>query len=207
MSRDHFGSTDTPIICLSETDALDYRRQIDPTYKAKRVGARKPLCFYDLKAKLKAEYTCRFLPGLEADDVMGILATKPGPDNKIIVSKDKDMKTIRTKVWNGSTFYNITQEQADRWHLYQTLIGDAVDGYKGCPGVGPKGAEKILRAPAVEGEPVDEFFNPVLWPRVVAAYVKAGLTEEDALRQTRLACILRWSDWCSETKTPKLWTP
>jgi DNA polymerase-1 len=159
------------------------------------------------------------LTGLEADDVMGILATKPGKDKKIIVSRDKDMRTIPAMVWDGTRFFNITQEQADYQHLLQTLTGDASDGYKGCPGIGPKKAEKLLDAgpKCVNGHdacntgcdrdrcPYCE--KPNLWLSVVSAYEKAGLTEADALRQARLARILRWSDWDSETKQPKLWTP
>ena len=30
---------------------------------------------------------------------------------------------------------------------------------------------------------------------------------EDAIKQARLARILRDEDWCRETKTVKLWTP
>ena len=60
-------------------------------------------------------------------------------------------------------------------------------------------AEKLLDA-ALEKE-------EDMWSPVVAAYEKAGLTEEDALRQARLARILRWSDWNAEKKAPILWAP
>jgi hypothetical protein len=46
-----------------------------------------------------------------------------------------------------------------------------------------------------------------LWPRVLEAYTKAGLTEADALTQARLARILRWSDWDAKERKPILWTP
>jgi DNA polymerase-1 len=42
---------------------------------------------------------------------------------------------------------------------------------------------------------------------VVSLYAKAGLTEADALRQARLARILRWTDWDNKKKEPILWTP
>jgi len=196
----HFAEKDH-VICLSDTDVKDFRKDlVDPTYKHTRVGKRKPLCFHALKRKLKAERNCRWLEGLEADDIMGILATKPGPDLKLIISRDKDMKTIPAQVWTGDRFYNVTEQQADYWHLSQTLVGDAGDGYKGCPGIGPKKAELVLK-------PTGDYTGEPMWPLVVAAFVKAGLTEADALRQARLARILRWSDWDSERKEPKLWTP
>jgi 5'-3' exonuclease len=174
----------------------NFRLDIDPTYKGNRAKTRKPLCYWDVRERLKTEFNCVAFDGLEADDVMGILATKPGRTERIIVARDKDMKTIPGKLWDGSKFHVISEEQADHWHLYQTLIGDTADGYKGCPGCGPKKAEAIL----AEGEGTP-------WQRLVAAYTKAGLTEQDALRQARLARILRWSDWDNVNKRPILWEP
>ena len=63
----------------------------------------------------------------------------------------------------------------------QILTGDRVDGYPGCPGVGEKTADKILKGV----DPKDR------WEHVVKAYEKKGLDEEDALVQARLAKILQ----------------
>jgi len=196
----HFGEKDH-VICLSE--GRIFRKDIDPTYKASRAGTRKPLCFHALKEKLITTRKCVSFPTLEADDVMGILATKPGPDNKIIVAMDKDMKTIPAKVWDGYRFFNISEQEADYFHLFQTLVGDASDGYKGCPGIGPKKAEAFLKGIIAEKGAEPER----LWYGVKRLYEAAGLTEADALRQARLARILRWSDWDSVKKEPKLWLP
>ena len=138
---DHFGSKDM-VLCFSMGRCFRY--DIEPTYKGNRVGTRKPLCFYDVRDRLLAAYKCLSFDTLEADDVMGILSTKPGPDNKIIIARDKDMKTIPGKLWDGMKFSNITEAEADYFHMLQTLMGDQADGYKGCPGIGPKKAEKIL---------------------------------------------------------------
>jgi DNA polymerase I len=173
-----------------------FRSAIAASYKATR-AARKPLCYAALRGRMEDTYTCVSMPALEADDVMGILATKPGKVRRIIVSQDKDMKTIPGELWDGQDLLEITEAQADWWHLYQTLTGDTVDEYKGCPGMGPKKAEKLLDAEAE---------TPV-WNRVVIAFIKAGLTEADALTQARLARILRWTDWDSKKKEPILWTP
>src|SRR3954447_5682970 len=98
----HFGDGAEAVICLSEGASGGFRRKlVDPTYKLHRQDTRKPLCFFDLKDKLKEEYKCVFFDDLEADDVMGILSTKPGTDTKIIVSRDKDMRTIPGKLWDG----------------------------------------------------------------------------------------------------------
>lgn len=197
---DQFANKD---MVLTFSEGRCFRYDIDPTYKSNRAPARKPLCFHDVRRKLIETYRSVRLPGLEADDVMGILATKPGPDTKIIIARDKDMKTIPGKLWDGSTFHVITEAGADYYHMYQTLVGDAADGYKGCPGIGPKKAEAILT-------PSDFQIAtgiPTSWEKVVIAYKKAGLTEEHALTQARLARILRWSDWDSVNKQPILWSP
>ena len=82
-------------------------------------------------------------------------------------------------------------------HMKQTLMGDAVDCYPGCPGVGPVSARRILD---VDG---DEY---AVWLDVVAAFEKAGLTEEDTLVQARLARILQSSDYNYDKEKPILWT-
>ena len=45
------------------------------------------------------------------------------------------------------------------------------------------------------------------WTVILEAYIKAGLTEEDAIRNARLARILRPGEYNSTTKEPILWTP
>ena len=45
------------------------------------------------------------------------------------------------------------------------------------------------------------------WGAVEQAFIKAGLTKDDALTQARLARILRWSDWDAEKGEPILWKP
>jgi len=200
LISDHFNNKDL-VVTLSDYSKPCFRYSIDPTYKGNRKETRKPLCFWDVRRRLEDEHQCIMFPGLEADDVMGILATKPGPDDKIIVSRDKDMKTIPGKLWNGKDFSVITEAEADYYHLYQTLIGDTADGYKGCPGIGPKKAEVILAPENL----LDAGLSP--WAAVLGCYARAGLTDEDALRQARLARILRWSDWDSKKKEPLLWSP
>jgi DNA polymerase-1 len=196
-------STAQHAVCFSTYPG--FRSGIDATYKATR-AARKPLCYADLRVRMDETYTCIAMPALEADDVMGILATKPGKTPRIIVSQDKDMKTIPCTLWDGKDLQVISEEQADWWHMYQTLTGDTVDEYKGCPGMGPVKASKLLEDTSTI--PTDVLPVAVTrWGRVVKAYEKAGLTEEHALTQARLARILRWSDWDATKKEPILWTP
>lgn len=177
-------------------DTPNFRLAIDETYKSHRAAGRKPLCYWDVRERAEKAFKTVVKPGLEADDVMGILATKP--DRKtmaIICSRDKDMKTLPATVWNGVDLITYSEDEADRFHMYQTLIGDTADGYKGCPGIGPVKAEKLLANP------------DTYWSIVVQTFEKAGLTADDALKQARLARILRWTDWDHEKKEPILWLP
>ena len=185
-------------VILFFSDYPVWRTKLDQTYKAGR--SRKPLCYQLLRDKIDTYYTVVAPPGmgLEADDVMGILATKPNAPESIVVSQDKDMGTVPCTVWNGEHLLTHTEQEADHFHLYQTLTGDVTDGYRGCPGMGPVSAKKLLDGP----------YAPRLWwEKVVAAYAKKELTEADALVQARLARILRWSDWNADEKVPILWTP
>lgn len=199
-----FERFETNDCAIAFSSLSNFRHEVDPTYKSNRKGARKPLCYSSVREQCEATYNCVSMEGLEADDVMGILATKPNHTTKIIISQDKDMKTVPATVWNGKDMLHVSEEEADYNHLYQTLIGDSTDGYKGCPGVGPVKAEKILAEPNTT-ECLD--LNGLRWDRIVATYAKAGLTLADALQQARLARILRWTDWDTANKRPILWTP
>nr|DAR49144.1 MAG TPA: Exodeoxyribonuclease [Bacteriophage sp.] len=181
------------IMCFSDTN--NFRMKILPTYKINRADKRKPVCYYAVKQWVEANYTCYQRPGLEADDCIGILATLKA--NTVIISGDKDFKTIPGRFYDflRNEFYDITTEQANYWHLYQTLIGDVTDNYKGCPGMGPVSAQKLLDK---EG---------ATWATVVSAFEKKGLTEKDALVQARVARILRASDYDFKTKQPIIWHP
>ena len=74
-------------------------------------------------------------------------------------------------------------------------MGDTVDNYKGCPKVGAVTAEKILNE--AKGED--------LWQTVVNKYLKAGMTEEDAILNARMARILRKDEYDLVTHKIKLW--
>jgi 5'-3' exonuclease len=205
MIKRVFERFDTDDHALTFSSSTNFRYDVDPTYKANRKGARKPMCFAAVRELADTHYNSISMEGLEADDVMGILATKPGSAQRIIVSQDKDMKTIPGTLWDGKDVLQITEAEADYNHLYQTLIGDATDGVKGCPGVGPVKAAALLKRPV--GDLGYEKNYGDMWAIVVKAYEKANLTGADALQQARLLRILRWSDWDGENKRPILWTP
>jgi len=196
---EELGSTEIKL-CLTDSEG-NFRKSILPTYKGKR--GKKPLVLKAFKQWLIDEREAVFRPGLEGDDCMGILATMNHKgEERIIVSIDKDMKTVPGLWcrWPDREIVTITPEEAHYWHMTQTLTGDATDGYAGCPTIGPVKAKAIL----------DQVAAPTrtnLWRAVVDCFEKRGLTEDDALVQARVARILQASDYDFQAKTPILWTP
>lgn len=216
------------IVCLSCPTVECFRMDVLPTYKGNRTDVAKPQLLPHIRDYIRENYKTKEVARLEADDVMGILSTHPAliPGKKIIVSSDKDMKTIPGWLYSPykKTFPSLlTKEVADFWHMRQTLTGDDVDGYSGCPGVGDDTADRFL-AGRDKVSPYDHTFtrgprkgttevrwsvepSASDWETVVSLYNKAGLTEEDALVQARVARILRHTDYDFKNKTVKLWEP
>lgn len=212
------------IMCLSD-DLNNFRKTIDPTYKSNRSNQARPELLYDVKDWMSEEFTVDRRDYLEADDVMGILATEPHEGQRVIVSEDKDMQTVPAWQFNPNRpfkgVFKPSSQDAEYFMLWQALCGDPVDGYKGCPGVGPGAADVILhdykarvryqhelksgpRKGETETRTRWENFD-TCWEAVTAAYECAGLTEADAIRQVNLARILKHSDMDGNRRKP--WVP
>lgn len=217
------------IVALS--DDHNWRKDVLPTYKANRAPTRKPMLLPLLKQHIKDTFETFVRPSLEADDVLGILATWPGlPGRKVIVTIDKDLQTIPGLHYYTNRpeqgVFEVTKDEADRRHLLQSLTGDATDGYTGCPGIGATAAEEFLSEPFItypeeralksgprKGQLVTEWkkrpleANETLWDGIVSLFAKAGLGPEEALTQARVARICRASDYDFTAKEVRLWTP
>ena len=182
------------IVCLSDRE--NFRHDVAGFYKSGRKKSRKPTGYAALVDWCMITYRTTKRPKLEADDVMGIISTMPTNEDCIIVSDDKDMKTIPGRLYRPQKREHlvVSEEEADRFFYTQCLTGDITDGYKGLEGIGEKRAATILGS------------RPC-WELVEAAYVKAGKTAADALQQARLARILRCTDWNKEKQEVVLWTP
>lgn len=198
-------------VILALSDSENWRKAVLPTYKSNRAATRKPLLLKHLKDRALDKYETFLRPTLEGDDCLGILGTMKKTGDSIICSLDKDFKTIPGRHYNfgRKEFFDVTLQQADYWHMVQTLTGDTADGYTGCPSIGPKTAEKILQAALDEGttEATPQQLREIYWQHVVKAYAKAGLSEEEALTQARVARICRSSDYDFKTKQVILWSP
>ena len=79
------------------------------------------------------------------------------------------------------------------------MVGDSTDNYKGCQGVGPISAGKILDGNT--GSVLD------MWEIVLESYLKSGQTLEDGIRNARMARILRHGEYNFDNNKIVLWTP
>ncbi len=219
------------VLCF--TDTTNWRKSVLPTYKMNRKATRKPTGYYAFVERvMESEEWVSFLrPALEGDDCMGILSTKPslvGCTSATIVSPDKDFKTIPGEFFHMSAgkFLQLSLEDADEYHMYQTMIGDTTDGYAGIPGVGETLAkemlaepfkfiqvDKVLKSGPRKGQTVTEWKkmpkedHESLWDCMVTLAAKQGMTEHELLVQARVARICRASDYDFKDKKVILWEP
>src|ERR1044072_2314039 len=134
-------------VIMALSDSKNFRKKVLPSYKSNRMKTQRPLALKFVMQYIKDNYEHLQIPELEGDDVLGILSTSDIiPGKKIIVSIDKDFHTIPGLFYNQDKdeLKEITEDEADYYHMYQTLIGDTCDGYSGLPGAGPVAAKRVL---------------------------------------------------------------
>ncbi len=138
-----------------------FRHELDPTYKAQRkpmpeeMRTQVPI-IHDLVAA--HNIPCFALPGYEADDIIGTLATD-GEKNGlevVIVTGDKDMMQLvspRVAIFDsGKDRWVRAPEVAEKWGVepervtdVMALAGDASDNIAGVPKIGEKTAAQLIR--------------------------------------------------------------
>lgn len=221
------------MIFLSCPAKDNWRYRIAKDYKSNRKDSVRPLLLQPLKEYLREKYGAKHYAYLEADDAIGVFGTSQTliKGDRIIVGKDKDFKTIPGKHFqlkdvdaNGKPIVReVTPMQAFEQHMAQTLAGDAVDGYEGCPGIGMTRAKRIVANPERlvaktgtitrgknKGQATVKWHSAgpcSVWEAIVSQYEKQGLTEADALNTARLAKILLAEDYNIETQEIRLWVP
>ena len=220
-------------IVLAFTDSINWRKElVDPTYKENRKASRKPVGYRAFVERVQAceDWTSILEPKLEGDDVMGIIGSGAeyfGFSKAVLVSCDKDFKTIPDCDFLWCTTGNIlTQdlESADYWHIFQMIKGDITDGYSGISGWGDTAAdfienpfftkqvEKELKSGKNKGQIVTQWVKEeqgdhTLWECIVSIGAKAGMTEQDIIKQGQMARILRFNEFNFVDKEILLWEP
>ena len=185
------------IVCLSDDTHRYFRHDVYPDYKGNREDRERPKALSTAYDCLKENYKTVQYDGLEADDVMGVLAGSTELTDPVMVSIDKDLMTVPGKLLNPNKMrraVRITKPAADRMMLIQALQGDRTDNYFGVEGIGPVKAEKIVNAHADIRS---------AWDAVVETFGD----EEMALTMTRLARILRTDDFNEQKGEVRLWHP
>lgn len=152
---------------LAETGATEYqlwlsgndnfRKVVNPEYKANRKDQVPPQWLQDTREFLVSEWKAKLTHGIEADDELGI---NQGADT-IICSLDKDLKMVpgRHYSWeitgtkpNGeqwlkeASFTTVDPWEGDKTFWKQMLIGDRTDNIIGVQGLGPVKAGKLIDA-------------------------------------------------------------
>tara|TARA_B100000927_G_scaffold93238_1_gene75251 strand:+ start:1056 stop:1790 length:735 start_codon:yes stop_codon:yes gene_type:complete len=186
-------------IVMCFTSYPTFRHEIFPEYKIHRIGKRKPLALRQVINNCKKIYDCVSYPNLEGDDVLGLLATNGQYKNPIIVSVDKDMRTIPCKLIAAEEIEHITEKKANRHWFEMSIAGDSTDGIVGVKGLGMVSATKLL---ADTPDTTD-----ALWSKVAETYTKKGYSLSDAILNARLTRILRDGDYDYQTGEVKLWNP
>ena len=210
------------------TESSGFRRRIWPQYKAQRKLTLKPVGYKEMKAEILNEDNAYCYKEIEADDMIsifaGVIARAGDNESTFIASQDKDLWQIPgIHVWVDETppkdirfnwgTYN-SSALAERFTWEQYLSGDAgTDNIPGCPGIGPKTAEKIVGGFDLQ-KPMD------CWHAVVETY-KKGLAKASAkdgtpevqdvhqyaLLQARLTRLLRRDEYNFSRSKVTLWNP
>jgi len=133
----------------------NFRKEIDPEYKAHRKSVDKPLLYEYVRDMLVDDFGAYFAEtGFEADDEIGQIAldfiAEGMEEDFVICTIDKDLDTIPgwhyrwpTHNKDGSLYW-VDPEQARHTYWVSVLTGDTADNIPGLHGVGPKKAEKHL---------------------------------------------------------------
>jgi len=209
-------AADSLLLVLSPDSRSNFRKMVSSDYKKARPDASgKPWAYWQLVAWCRENFNCIDYEGIEGDDLLGILQTKnleEGLSETVVVSSDKDLRTIPGWLYDHKkdNLIKITENMANFWWMTQTLIGDPTDGYTGIPGIGPKKAEKILPPLTLDEDPAVFLYR--LWHEVCLAYLEFYeddpiRAETEAIRQARLARILRSGDFDFQTEAILLWRP
>lgn len=183
---------------ITQTDADQYvaylsgkenfRKEINPQYKANRKDMVLPTFLNQTREFLKNEWNVIVTEGYEADDALGCAQT----EETVICSLDKDMLMIPGKHfswaisgpgWTKDPIFRDVSYIDGIKHFYkQMLIGDVADNIKGVDGVGKVKAAKLIDHLATEEEMFKVVFDLYTEP--------AGSTDERFW--TNANCLWIW---------------
>ena len=201
--------TDSDGYELFLSGGTNYRNEIAVTdpYKGQR-HAPKPYHWATVGEILRSDYGAYTVHGAEADDALSVFG-RMDPDNTVIASRDKDLRIVPCYHYSWrcgesqpevpvhlveemgwiaakpykSGGYKLTGEGL-KFFYGQVLAGDAIDNYKGCPGVGPQKAASALASCSSEYE----LFQAASWLYTAKLGPEEG--QKRLIENARLAWLL-----------------
>ena len=124
------------------TGKNNFRKKVNPEYKANRKDKEPPYYLQDCRKYLTDNYNATTTEGVEADDMLGWMQTK----DTVICSIDKDLKQIAGNHFNfvKLEFDTVSPADGTKFFWKQMLIGDKTDNIYGIDGIGPVKASKRI---------------------------------------------------------------
>jgi 5'-3' exonuclease len=123
----------------------NFRNEIAVTapYKGNRKKD-KPIHYAAIRERMKVYWGALETSGIEADDLISILATEN--TDSVIISIDKDFDQVPGKHFNFvKNLHYVIEEKEGLLNFYmQMLVGDRIDNIIGADGIGPVKARKLL---------------------------------------------------------------
>jgi 5'-3' exonuclease len=118
----------------------NFRKEVDPQYKAHRKAEHRPTYLKDILKYLVDNHAGFSTEGCEADDFFGHAANDARKEGKVpvIVSVDKDLKQLAGMHLNlvSRKFEDVSEDYAQLFFWRQMLQGDSADNIKGITGIG-----------------------------------------------------------------------
>lgn len=167
---------------LSGSSNFRYEVAKSKPYKGNRDRTHKPSRFLEIRAYLIDVWGAEVTEGIEADDILGIEATRD--PECVICSIDKDLNQIPGKHYNWKNDKHYEVSEFEGWYnLYtQALTGDVSDNIPGLPKVGPVKAREILQNDKTHRD---------LYESVLGAYLKRNFSTEYLVEQLNLLYLWR----------------
>ena len=127
----------------------NFRNEINPQYKANRIGVRRPHHLKACRDYLVEHYGAVKVDGMETDDMLTIRATELEAEGRpfVIASIDKDLKQMPGMHfdWVKDKYWEVTPEEARELLWTQVCIGDTTDNILSPELLGPAKAKKLFK--------------------------------------------------------------
>lgn len=167
------------------TGSTNFRKWLDPTYKANRKDKPLPKYLNPAREHLVSKWKASISIDCEADDMMGIAqCSMKHEDDSVICSIDKDLLQIPGHHWNfvNGKSWDISKTSGFYNFMIQMAMGDVSDNVKGLPGIGLKRAPRLVDVLGTEDD----------WVRIVS---------EEYKKHPELDFELNWKLlWISQTE-------